>query len=66
MTESEKAVLQDVVQVLENLTVGLDAIEGALIHANLLTNGQRQQLEPDYRQAAMKDLTLLRLKIASL
>ena len=29
MTTSEKAALNDIVQVLENLTVGLDAVEGA-------------------------------------
>jgi len=66
MTRREKDVLNTITQVLENLTVGLDALEGALIRGGLLTNGLRQQLEPDYVAAARTDLAALRAAIAVL
>jgi hypothetical protein len=66
MTSADRDILNGILQVLENLTVGLDAVEGALIHEGLLTNGQRQQFEPNYRQAAISDLAVLRMKVASL
>jgi hypothetical protein len=66
MTRREKDVLNAITQVLENLTVGLDALEGALIRGGLLTNGLRQQLEPDYLVAAKTDLAALRTAIAIL
>jgi hypothetical protein len=66
MTRREKDVLNAITQILENLTVGLTALEGALIRGGLLTNGLRQQLEPDYVMAAKNDLAALRKAIAVL
>jgi len=66
MTRREKDVLNAITQILENLTAGLDALEGALIRGGLLTNGLHQQLEPDYVIAAKNDLAALRKAIAVL
>ena len=66
MTRRERDVLNAITQILENLTVGLDALEVALIRGGLLTNGLRQQLEPDYVMAAKNDLAALRKAIAVL
>ena len=66
MTRREKDVLNAITQVLENLTVSLGAIEGALIRGGSLTKGLRQQLEPDYVMAAKSDLAALRTAIAVL
>ena len=66
MTHQEKIVLNDIVNGLENLTVSLDALEGVLIRAGLLTNGAKEALQPLYVQAAVNDLAALRAAIASL
>jgi hypothetical protein len=66
MTRREKEVLNAITQVLENLTVGLNALEGALVKGGSLTAGERQQLEPDYVSAAKKDLAALRAAISVL
>jgi hypothetical protein len=66
MTRREKEVLNTITQVLENLTVGLGALEGALIRGGVLTKGLRLQLEADYVTAAKSDLAALRTAIAIL
>ena len=66
MTRREKEVLNAITQVLENLTVGLNALEGALVKGGSLTTGQRQQLEPDYVTAAKENLAALRAAISVL
>jgi hypothetical protein len=66
MTQAEKQVLLDIVQVLHNLTVKIDSVEGALIRSNLLPNGLSESLAPNYVQAAANDLALLRSSIDSL
>ena len=63
MNAKEKIVLNDLVNGIENLTVSLDALEGVLIRANLVTNGARRALEPNYVQAAVNDLAALRREV---
>jgi hypothetical protein len=58
MTRAEQVVLTDIVQVLENLTAGLAAIEEEI--------GRRNSQGNDPRQAAKADLAALRAKIAYL
>lgn len=66
MTRREKEVLNTITQVLENLTARLGALEAALVRGGSLTNGLRQQLEPDYVTAAKNELAALRTAIAVL
>ncbi len=66
MTQQEKDVLSGIVQILENLTVKIDALESALIQRDLLMNGEQDQYEKNYRLAAAKDLDPIRRAIAYL
>jgi len=65
MTQTEKEVLQGIVRVLQNLTMKIDAVEGALIRSNLLPNGLVEQILPTYAKAAADDLALIRSAVDS-
>ena len=66
MGRDEKEVLNGIVHVLENLTVKIDAVEGALVRTGLLPDRLCGQLEPEYRAAAMRDLAALRAALSAL
>ena len=66
MTQAEKKVLEDIVQVIQTLTVKIDSVEGALIHSGLLKDGQSERLASNYQRAAHNDLALIRNALASI
>jgi hypothetical protein len=66
MTQAEKQVLCSIVELIENLTVKVDALESALVHRTLLANGERDMYENDYRLSASNDVSAVRGAIAFL
>jgi hypothetical protein len=60
MTKAETDVLSSIVQIIQNLTVKVDALEGALIRRGAILAGDRPNLEPEYLQAALTDLSAVR------
>lgn len=66
MTQAEKDVLDGIVQILENLIVRADAVEGTLLARSLIVDGEVALRQPAYIRAAQKDLALIRQAIVNL
>jgi hypothetical protein len=66
MTGTEKQVLSDIVQLIQTLTVKVDALEGALISKGLIQDSDRPAQAEKYLPAALSDLAAVRTSIASL
>ena len=66
MTQAEKKVFLDIAQIIQTLTVKVDALEGALIHRGVIQASDRPALADQYVQAALNDLAAVRTLISSL
>ena len=66
MTHEEKQILLEITQLVQDLTVKVDSLEAALIHRNLLRDGERGNYAPNYYAAASQDTALIRAQIATL
>jgi hypothetical protein len=66
MTQPEKQVLFDIVQLIQTLTVKVDALEGALVRRGVIQDSDRPALAGVYAQAALNDLVGVRTAISSL
>jgi hypothetical protein len=53
------------VDLIENLTVKIDALERALIERGVLLNGERDKWEQEYMLAASSDTMAVRGKISA-
>jgi hypothetical protein len=66
MTQAEKQVLLDIVQLIQTLTVKVDALEGALVRRGVIQDSDRPALAGEYALAALNDLAPVRTAISSL
>jgi hypothetical protein len=66
MTEAEKQVLLDLVQIIQTLTVKVDALEGVLVRRGVIQDLDRPALTGEYVQAALNDLAPVRTAISYL
>jgi len=66
MTGAEKQVLSDIVQLIQTLTVKVDALEGVLVRRGVIQDTDRPTIEDQYLQAALNDLAMVRMSISSL
>ena len=66
MTKAEKQSLRDTFQIIQKLTVKVDALEGALIRRGAIQQTDREALELEYLLAAQGDLSAVRIALASL
>ena len=63
MSSEEKQVLLKIVDLIESLTVKVDALERTLIERGVLLNGERDNWEQEYKLAASRDTLAVRAKI---
>lgn len=56
MTTDERNVLSAIVQLIQTLTVKVDALEGVLIRRGVIRDGDRPAIAEEYLQAALNDL----------
>lgn len=66
MTNKEKDVLSQIVQLIQTLTIKVDALEGVLIRKGVVQDSDRPAIAEEYRQAALNDLAAVRMSIVSL
>jgi hypothetical protein len=65
MSNEERQALLKMVDLIENLTVKIDALERALIERGVLLNGERDKWEQEYMLAASSDTMAVRGKISA-
>jgi hypothetical protein len=66
MTVSEKQILIDITNAIENLAISLDSLESVLIRKNLLKSGEIEANEAAHVQIVSDKLAGLRAAIVSL
>lgn len=66
MTQQEVNALLQIVQVIQTLTIKVDALEGVLIRRGVIQDSDRPAIAAEYLQAALTDLAGVRNAISAL